>query len=88
MINYRNSKLPYLEFCITTTMLNTNYYNSNPPQKLELAHFFKYKDDKTINTSAPQTNIQVLLCKVLPASNGRKSSRKYNRYSRNASSIN
>ena len=55
---------------------------ANLPQKLELAqHFFKYKDDKTRNTSAAQTNIQVLLCKVLPAGNGRKSFRKYKRNS-------
>ena len=83
----QNSKLPNLEFCITNTLLNTNDYNSNSPQKLELAqHSLEYKDDKTSNTSAAQTNNQVLLCKVLPTGNGRKSSRKYKRNSWNASS--
>ena len=58
--------MPNLEFCITNTLLNTNDYNSKPPQKQELApHFLKYKDDKTKNKSAAQTNIQVLLCTVL-----------------------
>ena len=76
--------LPYFKFCITNTILNTNDYNSNSPLKLELeleAHFLKFKDSNARNTAAAQKNIQVLLCKVLPTGNGRKSSRKYNRKS-------
>ena len=51
----QNSKLPYLEFCITNTISDTNDYNSNSPQKLELeleAHFLKFKDSNTRNTAA------------------------------------
>ena len=83
-----NDQLPYLDFRNSSTILNTNDCNSDSPQKLELApHFLQYKDSNTRNTPAIQTNMQVLLCTVLPTGNGRKSSRKYKGNSWNPSSL-